>query len=60
MLVSATVALRHHVNVVALFCASGKAVLKKREDNFFKMISFKTKHSLPLEKFPSIKLHPVS
>lgn len=30
MFASATVALRHHVNVVVLFCASGKAIPKKR------------------------------
>lgn len=30
MLVSAIVALRHHVNVVVLFCASVKAIPKKR------------------------------
>lgn len=58
MLVSAIVALLHHVNVVVLFCAS-KQSNPKEEDKVFKMISFKTKHSLPLEEFPSIKLHPI-
>lgn len=36
MLVSAIVALRHHVSVVVLFCASGKAIPKKRRTTSLK------------------------
>lgn len=58
MLVRATVALRHHVNVVVLFCASGKAIPKKRRTTSSKWSLLKSSTACVLKSFPQLSYNP--
>lgn len=60
MLVSAIVALRHHVTVVVLFCLSGKAIPKKRRTRSSKWSLLKPSTPCHLKSLPQLSYIPLA